>query len=285
MMSLPNAVLEQEIKDSFSIHFCKDQALTQVDPVRVNDNHIFLFHHAQGVFQVDDNLYELSDRKLFLLAKGQIYRVLPGSRVTCYELCFTDNFWELAPASASNCKAVLFNNAAENQMLQLVQKDYRELNPLMKAIHLEYLKKDYTNKPDALAAYLKIIMIKMANLDALLANGYDDFEKKTFQKFRELISKEVYQYHQVSEYADQLGISSRKLTTLCKRCSGKGAKDLINSQIVVEAKRFLQFSAIPIKEIAFQLQFSTPEQFSHFFKRNANVSPQDFRNHYVNIGM
>jgi AraC family transcriptional activator of pobA len=285
MSSLSNAALEQEIKDSFTIYFRDKYIIAETEPVRLQYNHVFFIHQAEGILQVDDNRYELSAGKLFLLAKGQVYRFVPGSTITCYELCFADTFWELAPASASNCKAVLFNNAAENQMLPLDENDCLEIDPLLNALRSEYLKKDYVNKPDALAAYLKIIMIKMANVNAALAKGYDDFEKKLFRRFKELISKDIYSSHEVGEYAAQLGISSRKLTSLCKRCSGKGAKDLINSQLIAEAKRFLQFSANPVKEIAFQLKFATPEHFSHFFKKNANVSPQDYRSHYVNIGM
>ena len=66
--------------------------------------------------------------------------------------------------------------------------------------------------------------------------------------------------------------------------AGKGAKELINGQLVAEAKRSLQFSSRPVKEIAYQLHFSTPEQCSHFFKKNAMMSPQDYRARFVNFG-
>ncbi|NML21852.1 helix-turn-helix domain-containing protein [Pseudoflavitalea sp. G-6-1-2] len=54
--------------------------------------------------------------------------------------------------------------------------------------------------------------------------------------------------------------------------------------MIDEAKRALQFSARPIKEIAYDLSFSTPEQFSHFFKKNTQIAPVDYRNMFVNIG-
>jgi AraC family transcriptional activator of pobA len=285
MLSPSKALLEKELQNSFNIHTYRDHIFVETLPTRLQYNHVFIFQQAVGTLQIDDRLYELSTKDLILIAKGQIYQFLPGSRVTCFELSFADSFWELAPASASNCKAVLFNNAAENQMLSLNQEDFIELYPLFKAMHSEFLKPDYMNKPDALAAYLKIMMIKMANVNAALANGYDDFDKKIFRRFKELISKNINTSHGVGEYATQLGISPRKLTGLCKRCSGKGAKDMIKSQIIAEAKRFLQFSTSPVKEIAYQLRFTTPEHFSHFFKKNAKVSPLDYRNHYVNIGM
>jgi AraC family transcriptional activator of pobA len=285
MKSTSNAILEKEICDAFTICYHQEGEMYASEPVRLVSNHIYFIRTAAGTLQVDDRLYDLSGSKLFLLAKGQVYRFLPGSKITGYELAFADSFWELAPASASNCKAVLFNNAAENQMLPLGTQDCKELDPLLQALLIEYMKMEYVNKPDALAAYLKIIMIKMANVNAALAEGYDDIEKKLFRRFKELITKDVYASHEVGEYAGRLGISARKLTGLCKRCSGKGAKELINSQLIAEAKRHLQFSTNPVKEIAFQLKFATPEHFSHFFKKNASVSPQVYRNHFVNIGM
>jgi AraC-like DNA-binding protein len=54
--------------------------------------------------------------------------------------------------------------------------------------------------------------------------------------------------------------------------------------LISEAKRSLQFSSLPVKEIAFELNFSSPDQFSHFFKKNAQFSPLDYRTLFINIG-
>jgi AraC-like DNA-binding protein len=156
---------------------------------------------------------------------------------------------------------------------------------LFSTLYQEFLKEDYPNKPDALAAYLKIIMIKIANVNAALINGFDSYENQLYRKFIELVSSQYQTTHEVADFADHLNISARKLSDLCRRCSGKGAKDIINGQLIAEAKRSLQFSSAPVKEIAFQLNFSTPDQFSHFFKKNTQISPNDYRGHFVNIGM
>jgi len=106
-----------------------------------------------------------------------------------------------------------------------------------------------------------------------------------YRQFIELISQHYQHSHEVTDYAKLLGVSVRKLADLSKRCSGRGAKELINGQLIAEAKRSLQFSSTPVKEIAYQLNFSTPDQFSHFFKKNARVSPQQYRTLFVNLGM
>jgi AraC family transcriptional activator of pobA len=285
MLPISIALMEKEMKDSFSIKYCDNQCYDHSATYRLTYNRILLIKAGQGEIRIDDNAFSINANELFLIAKGQILHFQPGSGFQGYDLSFGDCFWQKTPASASNCKAVLFNNAAANQHLPLRNEDYEELSYLFQPLYREFLKEEYINKLDAMAAYLKIIMIKMANVHAALAKGFDSYEKKLYRQFLELISQHYQRTHEVADYANQLGISARKLTDLTKRCSGSGAKDLINGQLIAEAKRSLQFSSIPVKEIAFQLNFSTPDQFSHFFKKNARLSPQDYRTLFVNMGM
>jgi AraC family transcriptional activator of pobA len=283
LSTISKAVFEEEIKDSFSVNYLDKKF--EATACRLIYHRLILVRAGKGNLLVDDLILPISGNQLLLIAKGQIYQMQPGAYISGYEISFGDCFWERAPASASNCKAVLFNNASVNQQLPLNREDYKELISIFGALHKEYLKADFSNKLDALAAYLKIVMIKTANVSASLTNGYDSFENQLYRRFLELISQQYRSSHEVADYARQLGISARKLTDLSKRCSGHGAKDLINGQLIAEAKRSLQFSSQPVKEIAFMLNFSTPEQFSHFFKKNSHVSPQGFRTQFVNIGM
>jgi AraC-like DNA-binding protein len=280
-----NMVADQEIKDSFSISQMENHMMNSQIVYRTTYNRMFLIIEGMGDFKIDDQTFPISRGELILIAKGQVYAFTPNTHLWGYELCFGDCFWERAPASASNCKAVLFNNASVNQYIPLSDNDLAELISLYNILHREFIKRAYINKLDALAAYLKIIMIKVANMNAALINGYDNYEKQLYRQFLELISKQYKHTHEVAEFARQLSVSARKLTELCNRISGKGAKEIINGQIIAEAKRTLQFSSKPVKEIAYHLNFSSPDQFSHFFKKNTQISPDHYRSYFVQIGM
>lgn len=41
-----------------------------------------------------------------------------------------------------------------------------------------------------MAAYLKIIVIKIANVNAALVNGYDDQDKQLYRQFLQLVSQQ-----------------------------------------------------------------------------------------------
>jgi AraC family transcriptional regulator, transcriptional activator of pobA len=282
-------IFEQDIKDSFRVsHFTGSENMPPVSQQpayqRLTYHRILFVQEGSGVIEIDDVRFDLTGNTLFLISKGQLCRYPANSTVTGYELSFGDCFWEKTPDSASNCKAVLFNNAAGNQRLPLNNAAVSELTFLFQSLLNEFGAKDYVNKLDALAAYLKIIMIKIANINAEAGAGFDNHEKQLYRRFIELVSQRYREMHEVAEYAQELNIPARRLSDICKRCAGKGAKEIINGQIVAEAKRSLQFSSQPVKEIAYQLHFSTPEQFSHFFKKNAMMSPQDYRIRFVNFG-
>lgn len=280
-----NIIADRDINDSFAVARWDKQHFKDGRVHRATYNRIFLITGGSGEIIIDDTLWSVTNSQLMLISKGQLFKFSAEASLTGYEICFGDCFWEKAPASASNCKAVLFNNAADNQQIPLQANDINEFALLFETLYTEYLKPAYINKPDAMAAWLKIIMIKIANFNASLSKGFDSYENQLYRQFIELVSRQYQSTREVAEFAKQLGISTRKLTDICNRCAGKGAKDIINGQLISEAKRSLQFSAQPVKEIAYHLNFSTPEQFSHFFKKNTQVSPHQYRSHFVHIGM
>ncbi|WP_454801263.1 AraC family transcriptional regulator [Mucilaginibacter phyllosphaerae] len=281
MLISPRVDSESIIKDSFAIKHLDKEIYTDSIPHRLNFHKIYLLHRGQGEIQVDDVLYQLGAAQLILIAKGQVEALSAGTNLYGFEILFGDCFWERTPSSASNCKAVLFNDAAANQQLKIDCNDLNELMQLFQVLLTENNKPEYANKVDALAAYLKIIMIKIGNVNASLHRGFDDQEKQIYRRFLELVSDQYHTHHDVAAFADQLFVTPRKLTEICQRSSGKGAKEVINGQLLAEAKRSLMFSAKSVKEIAYLLSFSSPEQFSHFFKKTTGLSPVDYRDAYV----
>jgi AraC family transcriptional activator of pobA len=279
------SMIEKEIKDSFSIYLWYKHVVDTSEIIRITYNRIFLIKEGSGILYIDDISYPISGNEIFLLGKGQVFSFSPYSTFTGYELCFGDCFWERTPASANNCKAVLYNNITANQHRQVQDNGLQEISSLFHILYLEYSGMDYINKLDALAAYLKIIMIKTANLNASLTRAYDSFDKQLYGQFLELITTHYQTTHDVSDYARLLNISTRKLSEICKQNSNKGPKEIINAQIITEAKRTLQFTTKPVKKIAFELNFTSPEQFSHFFKKYTQLSPQLYRASFVKIGM
>ena len=79
------------------------------------------------------------------------------------------------------------------------------------------------------------------------------------------------------ENAEMLSITPKALAKLTKTHLNKTLTELINERIIIEAKRELYLTNKPVKEIAYDLGYNDEYYFSRFFKKNAEVSPQEYR--------
>ncbi len=78
-------------------------------------------------------------------------------------------------------------------------------------------------------------------------------------------------------YARRLGYSESTISRACLAAEGRSAKEVISRRITLEAKRLLAHSTASVAEVAYQLGFSEATNFVKFFRRNAGVTPKDFR--------
>lgn len=280
-----NITIHPALKDSFSITAINGQLFEDDALRRISFNELIFVRNGHGTITIDGKAHAITPHSLFILSKGQIYAVSHDNLVNGYILRFGDCFWEKTPASAANCKAVLYNDPSGHQQMQLDTREEQVIDSLLSTTLEEFNMPDYVNKGDALAAYLKIIMIKVANVNSLLHTGHSSTDNQVYRQYVELVSREYRNTHEVNDYAGKLGLSYRQLADLCKRCGGRRAKDVINGQLVAEAKRLLQFSTKPVKEISYLLNFATPYQFSNFFKKETQVSPNEYRTQFVKIGI
>ena len=74
-----------------------------------------------------------------------------------------------------------------------------------------------------------------------------------------------------------LNITPGYLSEVVSQTFGLSPKAFINQRLLSEAKNLLYYSDSTISEIAYQLGFSDPASFGKFFRKNATISPSEFR--------
>ena len=95
--------------------------------------------------------------------------------------------------------------------------------------------------------------------------------------FRDHIDENFRVWHKVSDYADRLGYSARTLNRLARQHTGLSAKQLIDERVVLEAKRQLSHTDDPVADVAQQLGFDDPSNFSSYFRKHVETTPAVFR--------
>ncbi|HEC19990.1 MAG TPA: helix-turn-helix domain-containing protein [Gammaproteobacteria bacterium] len=100
---------------------------------------------------------------------------------------------------------------------------------------------------------------------------------KRFMRYRLAVERNFQRWHRVADYADFLGCSEKSLTRATLSVAGISAKGFLSKRIILEAKRLLLHTGMPVANIADALGFDEATNFVKFFRREVGCSPGDFR--------
>ncbi len=100
---------------------------------------------------------------------------------------------------------------------------------------------------------------------------------KMLKGFRALLEENFRMHWQVQQYADALHTSVSSLNRLCRQSVGITAKAVVQNRVLLELKRQLIYTQIPLDQIAYNLGFRDPAYFSRFFKRLEGIPPSQYR--------
>ena len=96
-------------------------------------------------------------------------------------------------------------------------------------------------------------------------------------RYRSLLELHFRRHQPIGFYADALGVTPDHLGRTCRATSGLGALDLLHERMLLEARRMLAYTPVPVTGVAQQLGFEDPGYFSRFFTRRAGLSPSAYR--------
>jgi AraC family transcriptional activator of pobA len=97
------------------------------------------------------------------------------------------------------------------------------------------------------------------------------------EKFAELLNNKYNSERSVQFYAQTLNIHPNYLNFLLKKHRGLTAKQSINARIILESKYLLTDPKLIIKDVAYNLGFEDPNNFSTFFQKHSGTCPVAYR--------
>ncbi|TGE85848.1 hypothetical protein C9418_24900 [Rhizobium sp. SEMIA 4032] len=100
---------------------------------------------------------------------------------------------------------------------------------------------------------------------------------KLVTRFEALVDRDHLKNRSVGDYAAELSVTSTYLTRCVKAATGRSAGEIIHDRLLLEARRLIVFTDLPIAQIAYRLNFSTPSYFTRFFTQLAGEKPTIFR--------
>ncbi|RLK60967.1 helix-turn-helix transcriptional regulator [Actinokineospora cianjurensis] len=96
-------------------------------------------------------------------------------------------------------------------------------------------------------------------------------------EFTRLTSRVDLDLWSVQAYAEHIGVSPGYLTEAVKAATGRTPSELVRQSRAAEAKRLLARTDLTVRQVADRVGFADAAYFCRFFRREAGVSPGDFR--------
>ena len=241
---------------------------------------VIFIEKGEGLHFVDFTEYKVEDRTIYFIQPGQMHQLALIGEPVGWVINFTEEFMiaNAIPEKLIN-EIYLFNDYGQSPPLLIDESDlpvYQNL--IMQMTHFAGSLEMYT--AGAVGSLVKIFLIQ-SNNNCNLRNSNNpqliETSNHILRTFKKLLNKKYATVHMVSDYADEMAVTSDYLNKTVKNLTGKSAKDHIQSKLITEAKRSLLSSDISNKELAYALGFEESAHFNNFFKKITGNTPSQFR--------
>lgn len=263
--------------------------LTSIDNIeqfreiqRLNLFSLFWIKKGSGKVKVDFSEYDFYENQLLAFAPYQPFMFISNEIIEGIIIHFHPDFFCIMKHHQEvSCNGVLFNNIYEPPYVLIDEGTIATFDLVIDQIKTE-MQNPALAQYELLVSYLKIFLITAARLkkqqqSSELSNLENNSAPFILQNLKNYIELHYKTKHSASDYADLLHITPKALAKITKNHFNKTLTDLISERIIVEAKRELFLTNKAVKEIAFELGYNDEHYFSRFFKNNAEVSPQMYR--------
>ncbi|MGC5036053.1 AraC family transcriptional regulator [Streptomyces sp. DT190] len=242
---------------------------------RIDFHVVMLFGAGPVRHMVDFTEYEAGAGDLLWIRPGQVHRFSRTSEYRGTVLTMQPGFLPRSTVEATglyryDLPPLLRPDAAQlaglRAALGQLRREYEDTATLPQSLHTAVLR-------HSLTAFL----LRLAHLAASAAEAQRQWTDSTFTLFRDAVERDFATNHSVSAYADALGYSRRTLVRAVRAATGETPKSFIDKRVVLEAKRLLAHTDLPIGRVGVAVGFPDAANFSKFFHQHTDRTPAAFR--------
>jgi AraC-like DNA-binding protein len=115
------------------------------------------------------------------------------------------------------------------------------------------------------------------NFENVIAPAKPSRQALLIEKFTALVRENYRMQRKTAFYADKLCLTPKYLSEVVKAATGKSVSDWIDDYVILETKALLKSTNMTVQQIGDELNFPSQSFFGKYFKRNAGVSPREYR--------
>ena len=240
---------------------------------------------TEGETSLTSNLQEFRLKKdsLFIFSPKHILQVQSNNRFKAHLIVIAPDFLKRINIDTKRMMP-LFLQFGSLPCMELTHAESQSLRSFISMVEQELKGSETDCSSEIIGGLIAATIYKVGDIlthyltehpevDSPIHNRAEEY----FRQFTELLGEHYKHERSVGFYARQLCITPKYLTTLIKRISGKSVSEWIDNYVILEAKTLLKYSNMSVQEIAYYLNFPNQSFFGSYFKRNAGMSPSQYK--------
>lgn len=265
---LIDVVALKDIKKYLSYHSL--HALTYYDITLITD--------GEGFFRIDETNHQVKVSDVLFSQPYQLREWDTQHIADGYALIFEEEFllsFFNDPNFINNIS--FFKKYCNNSRLELSTSVFEQINFLMQQIKDEIDKYAVKNKHILRALLYQVLMTLDRAFIGQYAIAPQSDSRNYVDRFLTFVHADFQINHEVQYYAEKLYLTPNYLNELVKKVTGMPAKQIIQTKLINESKKYLLYSDLTVAEISERLSFETPSYFIRFFRKRTGCTPLQYR--------
>jgi AraC-like DNA-binding protein len=246
-------------------------------PHRVEFNGLLYITQGTANHFIDFNDHPIKAGSFIFIQKNQVQAFDFVNRPQGFVILFTDEFFADIQTKI-RLPAIMPNNLTS--LYNPVVNVENQLKASCEALLLEITVAQNNNESDDLLIQLlfsALLLQVMRKIPQAQSKNLSVSRAKKFQDFVRLIEDKGITSREAADYASLLNMTYKSLNQICKLASNKTAKQLIDFETILEAKRKLAVENIQVQALAYELGFDEVTNFVKYFKRHTALTPSQFK--------
>ncbi|MCB0768130.1 MAG: helix-turn-helix transcriptional regulator [Flavobacteriales bacterium] len=227
---------------------------------------------GEGMHECDFRAHVIAPHTIYCMRPGQVHRLDLSSGCKGYILQFKADFLALGDQGVR----LVLRRAGHLEGVSVPPERYHTLLMLLDRIALECASEEQV-RLQLIRAYLGAFLTDLVLCTPPTANDRSSYALARFEELLELIETRVHSTKEVAAYAELMHLSTFQLNSITKAVTGRTCSELINDQIILEAKRYLLATTDQVGQVADRLGYEDVSYFIRFFKKHTGHTPEGFR--------
>ncbi|MHB8208895.1 AraC family transcriptional regulator [Mucilaginibacter sp.] len=244
--------------------------------------HLVFFTEGAGSQTIDFQRFEVKPYQIYFMVPGQVHNWAFDGKVDGYVVNFSHKFFQSFLLKLDYLEQFPFFSGNANEAVINIEENLR-----IKVISLfEKLLSETTGNQRTALDMIRLLLLELFILIGRTTitpqlKQASPYNLTLLKSFKNLIETNYINNRLPKDYAELLYITPNHLNALCNDLLDMPAGEVIRNRVVLEAKRLLVNPQLGITEVANHLNFADNSYFTKFFKKQAGITPEEFRKQFI----